>query len=294
MAWVDVGVSVPFCALSFVPQRAITFLGDRCEQIRCTSTWPTLTLPTCVLTLLSGQCWASCINCRDTDDGLSRSRLCEKLYLKAESQQVDRILAAFSQRYWKLNPNCVYGSFGRWLSDSIALSLLSRLMLVRVDAVYAISYAILLLNTDLHVADITKHMSRSEFIENTLSTITTGPTPSPAISSSRSSGKLSLYSVFGGDATSDRPTSHWSSVQSLALKATNGSSSNIATTRNSDVESDPLRPSEAVLVTALKVSQYSHFTCERPGLIAQIGIGHLQRHQSTACRASQGLQSESL
>ena len=37
-------------------------------------------------------------------------RLCAKLYLKAETQQVDRILEEFSRRYWELNPNTVYGS----------------------------------------------------------------------------------------------------------------------------------------------------------------------------------------
>lgn len=37
-------------------------------------------------------------------------RLCAKLYLKAETQQVDRILAEFSRRYWELNTATVYGS----------------------------------------------------------------------------------------------------------------------------------------------------------------------------------------
>ena len=40
------------------------------------------------------------------------SRLCEKLYLKAETQQVDRILEQFSRRYWENNPKCVYGGPG--------------------------------------------------------------------------------------------------------------------------------------------------------------------------------------
>lgn len=37
-------------------------------------------------------------------------RLCSKLYLKAETQQVDRILEEFSRRYWELNLNTVFGS----------------------------------------------------------------------------------------------------------------------------------------------------------------------------------------
>jgi PH/SEC7 domain-containing protein len=37
-------------------------------------------------------------------------RLCGKLYLKAETQQVDRILEQFSRRYWDCNPGGLYGS----------------------------------------------------------------------------------------------------------------------------------------------------------------------------------------
>ena len=37
-------------------------------------------------------------------------RLCAKLFLKAETQQVDRILDAFASRYWVCNRTCVYGS----------------------------------------------------------------------------------------------------------------------------------------------------------------------------------------
>ena len=38
------------------------------------------------------------------------SRLCSKLFLRAESQVLDRILIEFSRRYWEHNPNCVLGS----------------------------------------------------------------------------------------------------------------------------------------------------------------------------------------
>ena len=37
-------------------------------------------------------------------------RLCGKLYLKAETQQVDRILEQFSRQYWAGNPDSIYGS----------------------------------------------------------------------------------------------------------------------------------------------------------------------------------------
>lgn len=37
-------------------------------------------------------------------------RLCAKLFLKGETQQVDRILEEFSRRYWECNPAGIYGS----------------------------------------------------------------------------------------------------------------------------------------------------------------------------------------
>ncbi|KAH8119341.1 hypothetical protein DFH11DRAFT_1501723 [Phellopilus nigrolimitatus] len=77
-------------------------------------------------------------------------RLCAKLYLKAETQQVDRILEEFSRRYWETNPTTVYGS---------------------ASVVHAVSYSLLLLNTDLHVAELAQRMSRSQFVRNTLSAI---------------------------------------------------------------------------------------------------------------------------
>lgn len=41
-------------------------------------------------------------------------RLCAKLYLKAETQQVDRILEEFSRRYWEQNNTTVYGSASKF------------------------------------------------------------------------------------------------------------------------------------------------------------------------------------
>ncbi|TFK53596.1 hypothetical protein OE88DRAFT_1733496 [Heliocybe sulcata] len=77
-------------------------------------------------------------------------RLCGKLFLKAETQQVDRILEEFSRRYWECNPNTVYGS---------------------ANVVHAASYSLLLLNTDLHVAELTSRMSRNQFVRNTIAAI---------------------------------------------------------------------------------------------------------------------------
>lgn len=42
--------------------------------------------------------------------------LCGKLYLKAETQEVDRILEAFSQRYFECNPDTIFGSPGEHLA----------------------------------------------------------------------------------------------------------------------------------------------------------------------------------
>ncbi|KAK0520089.1 hypothetical protein OC842_007218 [Tilletia horrida] len=77
-------------------------------------------------------------------------RLCDKLFLRAETQQVDRILSAFSQRYWECNPSSVYGS---------------------ADVVHSIVFSLLLLNTDLHVADIQDRMTRQQFVRNTIAAI---------------------------------------------------------------------------------------------------------------------------
>ncbi|KAI0320783.1 hypothetical protein OF83DRAFT_498953 [Amylostereum chailletii] len=81
---------------------------------------------------------------------LAFRRFCAKLFLKAETQQVDRILEEFSRRYWECNPGNLFGNPG---------------------VVHAVSYSLLLLNTDLHVADIATRMSKNQFVRNTLSTI---------------------------------------------------------------------------------------------------------------------------
>ncbi|CAH7674732.1 expressed protein [Phakopsora pachyrhizi] len=77
-------------------------------------------------------------------------KLCTKLYIKGETQQVDRILAEFSKRFWDQNRTNLY---------------------FNTDMVHALSYSMLLLNTDLHVVDYHSRMSRSQFIKNTLETV---------------------------------------------------------------------------------------------------------------------------
>ncbi|GAN03834.1 sec7 domain-containing protein [Mucor ambiguus] len=78
-------------------------------------------------------------------------KVCSKLYFRAEAQQIDRILEAFAKRYWECNPKTIFGS---------------------ADIVYAVVYSLLLLNTDLHVAQGNyTRMTRQAFVKNTMSTI---------------------------------------------------------------------------------------------------------------------------
>ncbi|BEI88238.1 uncharacterized protein CcaverHIS019_0109560 [Cutaneotrichosporon cavernicola] len=76
--------------------------------------------------------------------------LCAKLHLKAESQEIDRIIEGFSARFYDCNPNTVYGTPG---------------------VVHTVTGAMLMLNTDLHIADIQKHMSRADFVRNSMRAI---------------------------------------------------------------------------------------------------------------------------
>lgn len=76
--------------------------------------------------------------------------LCTKLHLKAESQEIDRIIEGFSARFYDCNPNTVYGTPG---------------------VVHTVTGAMLMLNTDLHIADIQKHMSRADFVRNSMRAI---------------------------------------------------------------------------------------------------------------------------
>ena len=77
-------------------------------------------------------------------------RLCDKLFLRAETQQIDRILAAFSQRYYECNPDSIFGS---------------------ADVIHSVVFSILLLNTDLHIAELQERMTLKQFVRNTLGAI---------------------------------------------------------------------------------------------------------------------------
>ncbi|KAG8862477.1 hypothetical protein FRB96_001548 [Tulasnella sp. 330] len=96
--------------------------------------------------------------------------LCGKLYLKAETQQVDRILDEFSHR-----------------------------------VVHAVSYSLLLLNTDLHIADLSSHMSRAQFIRNTLFAINDQVRPQASAVTSSSTSQPSPNS-YARASTPDLPS----------------------------------------------------------------------------------------
>ncbi|KAL2862938.1 Sec7 domain protein [Aspergillus lucknowensis] len=76
--------------------------------------------------------------------------LCMRLVLKGETQQVDRVLDAFSTRWCQCNPRHGFKA---------------------ADVVHTICYSLLLLNTDLHLADIEQKMTKAQFVRNTIPTI---------------------------------------------------------------------------------------------------------------------------
>ncbi|EFY86495.1 Sec7 domain-containing protein [Metarhizium acridum CQMa 102] len=82
---------------------------------------------------------------------VSLRQICGRLVLRAETQQVDRILVAFSKRWCNCNPMHGFKA---------------------TDVIHTICYSIMLLNTDLHLADIESKMTRSQFVKNTMTTIT--------------------------------------------------------------------------------------------------------------------------
>lgn len=75
--------------------------------------------------------------------------LCEKLYMKGESQQLDRIIDAFAERWCTCNPNHKFRS---------------------VSIVYTLAYSIILLNTDAHSETNSggRRMQRSQYVQSTL------------------------------------------------------------------------------------------------------------------------------
>lgn len=76
--------------------------------------------------------------------------VCDKLYMKAESQHLDRIIDSFSERWVECNPKHAYKS---------------------VSHVYTLSYSIMLLNTDMCCSDERDKMSRTKYVQTTFRAI---------------------------------------------------------------------------------------------------------------------------
>lgn len=112
-------------------------------------------------------------------DGAFR-QLCQKLMLKGETQEVDRVLEAFAQRYIDCNHQSIFGSK---------------------DVVHAITYSILLLNTDLHVAQqsSSSKMSRSAFVKNTLQVVQSQTSQADRASEDSSAHGISLTRTETGE-----------------------------------------------------------------------------------------------
>ncbi|OLL26049.1 PH and SEC7 domain-containing protein [Neolecta irregularis DAH-3] len=84
----------------------------------------------------------------------SLRNFCSRLYIKGETQQVDRLLETFSRRWCECNPKHGFKI---------------------PDVTHAITYSLLLLNTDLHVAELhsSQRMTKSQFVRNTVTAIRT-------------------------------------------------------------------------------------------------------------------------
>ena len=73
--------------------------------------------------------------------------LCNNLYLNGESQQLERILASFSDKWFASNPSNGFKC---------------------VDVVNLICYSLVILNGDLHKPEVESKMTRAQFIRNTM------------------------------------------------------------------------------------------------------------------------------
>lgn len=79
---------------------------------------------------------------------------------------MDRILEEFSRRFWDCNPSRLYGN-----ASALTVVHSSLMLTYSPGVVHGVVYSILLLNTDLHIADIANRMSRSQFVRNTMTAI---------------------------------------------------------------------------------------------------------------------------
>lgn len=93
---------------------------------------------------------------------------CGRLVFKGETQQVDRIITAISKRWCECNQTHGFKSAGMFYVIPIFDGIGDAYS--EIDIVFTILYSLLLLNTDLHLADIpqSQKMTRGQFIKNTM------------------------------------------------------------------------------------------------------------------------------
>jgi PH/SEC7 domain-containing protein len=111
-----------------------------------------------------------------------------------------------------------------------------------VDIVHAVSYSLLLLNTDLHIAELATHMSKSQFVRNTMAAIQTQLQPNSASTLSPSDlTRDDNSSVRGGSDETETPASKRSdSVASWNSLTREAALFAVATTSGaSEIPSDP-------------------------------------------------------
>lgn len=108
--------------------------------------------------------YLKCFDFKDLGILASLRLLCDRLYMRAESQHLDRIIDSFSERWAECNPKNPYRSTSH---------------------VYTLAYSIMLLNTDMNCADPSVRMSRTKYVQTTFRAITALPkgpnTPAPQI-----------------------------------------------------------------------------------------------------------------
>lgn len=83
----------------------------------------------------------------------STRMLCSKLYLKGESQEIDRILSSFTKSYIKQHPTNVFCTRN-------------------FEKIYIVIYSLILLNTALHNSELSKKskINQADYIKNTFTT----------------------------------------------------------------------------------------------------------------------------
>lgn len=155
--------------------------------------------------------------------------VCDKLYMRAESQQLDRIIEAFAERWCACNPDHGFKSS---------------------SVVYTIAYSILLLNTDRYSEDVaaSKRITRAQYVLQTFEAIKTHVEPEEETESSPTPEKLSM-------AANNRASTDLGRKPSSAMKRWSANFSNSKvdnTTLVSDTTVYPLKEWESIIISLLK------------------------------------------